>query len=193
MGAGPDDPLTVPTADLAEYQHHTCDAFVWTIWPNIFSARLHRLFNSHPTFFGDSPMTLTAADQKRIIEKESAWTDPAFGGIDLSQFPSLQPLPPERTRDDGRFARHWDDTPLSVSASALRNFVSDPDAESLERVGDEIGHEGFRNEVRQRKGESVCARFKASCPDYLPTDTNPTALNLPNVQTSLRPIRCAKR
>lgn len=117
-------------------------------------------------------MTLTAADQKRIIEQESTWTDPAFGGIDLSQFPSLQPPPPERSRDDGRFAKHWNDTPLSASATALRQFVSDPDAESLERVGSEIGHEGFRNEVRQRKGESVAANFKRACPDYLPTDAN---------------------
>jgi hypothetical protein len=50
--------------------------------------------------------------------------------------------------------------------------VSDPDTESLERVGNEIGHEGFRDEVRNRKGETTAASFKRANPDYLPTDNN---------------------
>jgi len=117
-------------------------------------------------------MSLSEQDQRRIVEQESQWVDPAFGGIDLSQFPSLQPPPPATSRDDGRFSRDWRDTALSSSATALRQFVSDPDAESLERVGSEIGHEGFRDEVRQRRGESVAERFKAANPSYVATKNN---------------------
>jgi hypothetical protein len=118
-------------------------------------------------------MTLTPAQQRAIIARESAWIDDGqFAPLDLSGFPALNELPPEKGRDDDRFAKHWNDTPLSASATALRNFVLDPDSASLERVGQEIGNQGFRDEVRQRKGESVAARFKSACPDYLPTDAN---------------------
>jgi hypothetical protein len=68
-----------------------------------------------------------------------------------------------KTRGDGRFAKHWDDTPLSASATALRQFVLDPDAASLERVGAETGNIGFIDEVRQRRRESVAAAFKRAC------------------------------
>jgi hypothetical protein len=61
---------------------------------------------------------------------------------------------------------------LSASASALREFVSNPDVESLQRAGAETGNAGFIDEVRQRKGESVCARFKAANPGYIPTKNN---------------------
>jgi hypothetical protein len=110
--------------------------------------------------------------QRRMIEQEGSWVDPAFGGIDLSQFPHLQSPPPATSRDDGRFAKDWRDTALSASASALRKFVTDSDTEALERVGNEIGHEGFRDEVRQSKGESIAAAFKRANPAYLATDNN---------------------
>jgi hypothetical protein len=116
-------------------------------------------------------MSLTPERQRQIIAKESAWIHDGFGQLDLTAFPALNELPPEQVHDN-RFSKDWRDTALSASATALRQFVSDPDAESLERVGGEIGHEGFRDEVRQRKGESVAARFKSVCPDYLPTDAN---------------------
>jgi hypothetical protein len=122
-----------------------------------------------PTTLENLSMAPSEQDQRKIIEQESAWTDSAFGGIDLSQFPNLQPPPPTQSKDDGRFARDWRDTALSASATALRKFVSDPDTESLERVGNEIGNEGLRDEVRQRKGESIAAAFKRACPAYLPT------------------------
>jgi hypothetical protein len=115
-------------------------------------------------------MSLTTAQQKAIIAH-----DGQFASLALSGFPALNESP-ETSRDDGRFASHWNDTPLSASATALRNFVLDPDSASLERVGEEIGYEDFRNEVRQRKGESVCGRFKAANPDYLPTDANYRAI-----------------
>jgi hypothetical protein len=108
--------------------------------------------------------------------QESPWLDSAFGGLDLSQFPSLNELPPERSRDDGRFAKHWTDTPFSASASQLRNFVANPDSESLQRVADEIGHEDFVYEVRQRKGEIASQQFKQARPDYLPCDNNLSAM-----------------
>jgi len=117
-------------------------------------------------------MALTAERQRQIIAKESAWVDDGFGQLDLTAFPALNELPPEKGRDDDRFAKDWRDTALSASGNALRAFVSDPDAESLERVGDEIGHEGFRDEVRQRRGESIAERFKASNPSYIPTKNN---------------------
>jgi hypothetical protein len=117
-------------------------------------------------------MTMTPAEQRAIINKESAWVDDSFGQLDLTAFPALNELPPEQSRDDSRFAREYGDTALSRSASALRQFVADPDAEALERVGAETNNEGFRDEVRQRKGESIASAFKRACPDYIPTQHN---------------------
>jgi hypothetical protein len=117
-------------------------------------------------------MALSEQDQRRIIEQEGSWVDPAFAGIDLSQFPSLQSSPPATARDDHRFAKDWRDTALSASAAELRRFVSDPDAEALERAGAETNNKGFRDEVRQRKGEPIAAAFRRSCPAYLATDNN---------------------
>jgi hypothetical protein len=116
-------------------------------------------------------MSLTPADQKRIIEKESAWTDPAFGGIDLTAFPALNELPPEQVHDN-RFSKDWRDTALSSSATALREFVSSPDNETLQRIGQETGNSEYLREVRDRKAEDIAQRFKQQCPGYLPTADN---------------------
>jgi hypothetical protein len=121
-------------------------------------------------------MALSATEQKRIIAQESAWIDDGtFGQLDLSAFPALQPPPPAETHDN-RFARDWRDTALSASASELRKFIANPDTESLQRVGDELGHEDFRDEVRQRRGETVAEQFKKKRPDYLQTDRNYEAI-----------------
>lgn len=117
-------------------------------------------------------MALSAAEQRRIIEQESAWIDDgSFGRLDLSAFPALQPPPPPEQHDD-RFAKDWRDTGLSRDASALRQFVSDPDADALERAGRETGDPNFREEVRDRKGELIAQQFKRACPDYIPTQHN---------------------
>jgi hypothetical protein len=116
-------------------------------------------------------MTLTPAQQRQIIAKESAWVDDGFGQLDLTAFPALNELPPAQSHDN-RFAKDWRDTALSASATALRDFVSNPDVESLQRTGAETGNTGFIDEVRERKGESVATAFRRQCPDYLPTDAN---------------------
>lgn len=116
-------------------------------------------------------MALTEQDRQRIIEQESAWTDAAFGGIDLSGFPNLQAPPPPEPHDD-RFARDWRDTGLSRDATALKQFIEDPDTESLERVGSEIGSADYLAEARDRKGEVIAEEFKRRCPDYIPTNRN---------------------
>lgn len=122
-------------------------------------------------------MTMTPEQQRSIIQNESAaFLDDGFGQLDLSQFPSLQPPPTGKSRDDGRFAKHWTDTPLSASAAALRDFVANPDTESLQRVADEIGQEEFVDEVRQRKGERIAQLFKQARPQYLPLDENLDAM-----------------
>jgi hypothetical protein len=120
-------------------------------------------------------MSLTAADQKRIVEQETAWVDSAFAGLDLSAFPALNELPAEDKHDD-RWARDWRDTALSASAAELRKFVSDPDVETLSRVADETNNPGLLRDVRDRRGERVAAEFKARCPGYLPTDSNYNAM-----------------
>jgi hypothetical protein len=116
-------------------------------------------------------MALSEQDQRRIIEQESTWLDDGFASLDLSAFPNLQAPPPPPVHDD-RFARDWRDTALSSSASALRQFVENPDTESLERVGNEIGSADYLHEVRDRRGELVAVEFKRRNPDYLPTDDN---------------------
>jgi hypothetical protein len=116
-------------------------------------------------------MALTEQDRQRIIEQESAWTDAAFGGIDLSGFPNLQAPPPPETHDD-RFAKTYADTALSRNSSNLKAFIADPDAEALERVGDELGIHEYSREVRDRKGETIATAFKRKCPGYIPTQKN---------------------
>jgi len=117
-------------------------------------------------------MSLTPQQQRAIIEKESAWVDESFGQLDLTAFPALNELQPERARDDGRFAKNWNDSGLNRSASDLRNFVEDPDAEALTQVGADTGDPGYLREVRERKGETVAQQFKRACPGYLPTNAN---------------------
>lgn len=120
-------------------------------------------------------MTLSPQDQQRIIAQESAWLDDTFGGIDLSAFPALNEVTTEPAHDD-RFARSYGDTALRRSAADLRNFVSDPDAEALERVGNETGNPGFLAEVRDQRAEAVVLAFKRSRPSYLPTPDNYDAM-----------------
>ena len=113
-------------------------------------------------------MPLSKKEQERIVSQESAWVDSAFGGLDLSQFPDLQSQPPADKHAD-KFARAWNDRPFN--ADQLREFIQDPDTETLQRVADEIGHQGFANEVRDRKGEIVAQQFKKLRP-YYPSDEN---------------------
>jgi len=121
-------------------------------------------------------MSLSQQDQQRIIDQESAWIDQQFsGGLDLSQFPSLAPPPPPDSHDD-RFARTWEDSGLSRDATALRQFVSNPDTDALDRAGRETGDLNFRAEVQDRKAELVAEQFKRANPDYLPTEANYRAI-----------------
>ena len=113
------------------------------------------------------PMT---PDQQRAMLSELA--DDPFAPLDLSNYPSLQEPPPEQTRDDGRFAKHWTDTPLNASAAALRAFVSDPDAAALDRVGQETGNPELRAEVRDRRGETIAEQFRRAVPEYFASDDN---------------------
>jgi hypothetical protein len=117
-------------------------------------------------------MSLTPERQRQIIAKESAWVDDGFGQLDLTAFPALNELPPERGRDDDRFAKDWRDTALSSSATALREFVSSPDNETLQRIGQETGNPEYLREVRDRKAEEIAERFKQERPGYLPTAEN---------------------
>jgi hypothetical protein len=113
-------------------------------------------------------MPVTAAQREAMIE---SLNNDQFAPLDLSAFPNYLQKPATDARDD-RWSRDWRDTPLNVSASALRSFVSDPDTEALERVSAETGHEDFRKEVRDRKGETTAMQFKRANPDYVGTDDN---------------------
>lgn len=131
-------------------------------------------------------MTMTPAEQRAIIEQESAWTDNAFGQLDLSAFPALNELPPEDKHDD-RFSKDWRDTPFNASASALRHFVSDPDAEALAQIAVETGNEDIARDLRDRRGERVVLEFKQRNPDYLPTDANYRSLTMTLAFNALPP------
>ena len=116
-------------------------------------------------------MGLTPQQQQRIIEQESAWIDSSFGGIDLSAYPALNPLP-DNDFHDPRFARDYRDTPFSRSAADLRKFLHNPDSEALQRAGTEIGNEELLDEVRDIRGGEIAHEFKQQTPDYLPSDRN---------------------
>lgn len=111
-------------------------------------------------------MALSASDRNRIIQQSEAWLDSQFGGLDLSQYPALNPLPREDFEDD-RFAQRYENP-----SHALRQFVRNPDDEALARVGSEIGSDELIEEVRDRRGGEVAREFKFRTPDYLPTDEN---------------------
>jgi len=113
-------------------------------------------------------MPMTTAQREAMIASLEA---DQFAPLDLNAFPNLKQPAPE-PKDDGRFAKHWTETPLNASAAALRAFVADPDTETLERVGQEIGNEDFSAEVRDRRGEEVAVAFKRANPAYIMTDNN---------------------
>jgi hypothetical protein len=132
-------------------------------------------------------MSLSQQDQQRIIDQESAWIDQQFsGGLDLSQFPSLAPPPPPDSHDD-RFARTWEDSGLSRDATALRQFVSNPDTDALDRAGRETGDLNFRAEVRDRQGELIAEAFKRANPGYIPTEANYRAITATLIHNALGP------
>jgi hypothetical protein len=137
-------------------------------------------------------MTMTTQQRAAMLADLNA---EQFAPLDLSQFVDFQEPPAPETHD-GRFSRHWTDTPLNASAAALRNFVSDPPLDVLDRVGQETGNTDFRAEVRDRRGETTAAAFKKANPEYLPTDKNYSlilqtlAFNaLPNADGDLREIQ----
>jgi len=110
-------------------------------------------------------MTMTPDQQRAIIERESAWTDNAFGQLDLSAFPALNELPPDNKHDD-RFAKHWSDTPFN--AGELRSFLENLDVDAMT----ETGSSDLLRDIRDRRAEEVVREFKRACPEYLPTDSN---------------------
>jgi hypothetical protein len=112
-------------------------------------------------------LSLIPQDQAAIISRESAWIDNSFGQLDLSAFPALNELPPAQSKDDGRFAKDWRDTPFSASADALPNFVSNPDLDAMV----ESGSGDLLRDVRDRRAEEVVREFKRACPEYLPIDS----------------------
>jgi hypothetical protein len=107
-------------------------------------------------------MPLTSQDQ-RIIEQESVWIDSSFGGLDLSAYPALNPLP-DGDFHDPRFARDYRDTPFSRNAADLRKFLRNPDSEALQRAGTEIGNEDLLDEVRDIRGREIAHEFKQQTP-----------------------------
>jgi hypothetical protein len=137
-------------------------------------------------------MTMTTQQRAAMLADLNA---EQFAPLDLSQFVDFQEPPAPETHD-GRFSRHWTDTPLNASATALRQFVTDPPLDVLSRVGEETGNTDFRAEVRDRRGEAVAGSFKRANPEYLPTDKNynlilrTLAFNaLPNADGDLRDIQ----
>ena len=115
-------------------------------------------------------MSLSAKDQKRIIQQESAWVDKDFAGVDLSSYPALQPPPPESSPDDGKFARSYFDNPLTRSGTDLKRFVESPDAEALTDLAS--ADPEIAEQLEDRIAEDVAEKFLRSNPDYLRTDRN---------------------
>jgi len=111
-------------------------------------------------------LSLTPQDQHRIIEQESAWLDSSFSNLDLSAYPALNELPPAQSKDDGKFARHWDDRPFN--GRELRSFIENPDIDAMT----ESGSGDLLRDVRDRRAEDVVREFKRACPEYLPTHEN---------------------
>src|SRR5438309_3173875 len=119
---------------------------------------------------GDTRMSLSAKEQKRIIQQESAWVDKDFAGVDLSSYPALQPPPPESSPDDAKFARSYFDNPLTRSGTDLKRFVESPDAEALTDLAtsDPEMAERLEDDIAQAAAEEFLKRN----PDYLRTDRN---------------------
>lgn len=89
-------------------------------------------------------MPLSERERQLIEQETTAWTDANFSTVDYSAFPGLNSPPPEDRHYD-RFARSYGDSALSRSASALRDFVQNPDGDAIAQVADDTGDEAFVN------------------------------------------------
>jgi hypothetical protein len=117
-------------------------------------------------------MSLSKADQTRIITEESEkFLDSQFAGLDLSSYPQLQEPPNDTSMTDDRFAKPWGDLG-GFDSKGLKRFLADPDAESLERAGEETGNPKLLAEVRGRKAAAIVAEFRRRNPAYLQTNLN---------------------
>lgn len=118
-------------------------------------------------------MTVSPQQAARIVQEETAkFLDDGFAELDLSSCPNLQPQPSESNAHDDRFAKSWEDSPFARSASALKQFVENPDDEAISRVADEVGDRNLRAEIRERKQEAVAAEFCRLRPQYAKSDHN---------------------
>ena len=114
-------------------------------------------------------MALSAEDQRRIIEQESAWVDEGFGQLDLSSFPNLQE-PPQEKPDP--FANDLECGQPRASSSSLRQFVNTPDDEAVLRVAQESGNPDLLAEIRNERAGAVAREFKRRNSDYVASDEN---------------------
>src|ERR1035438_3308351 len=111
---------------------------------------------------------LTDKDRQRIVEQETkAFLDEGFGQLDLSGSPSLQPLPNEKFATSD--AKGFNNVQVA-GANPLREFASNPDPESLQRLAEETGDSNIAEALRDNREGAVAEEFVRTHPSYYPSD-----------------------
>ncbi len=104
-------------------------------------------------------------------------SDPFYDGgntnLDLSGFPHLQPGPEDESPIDERFAP-LDTRGQGIGSSGLKEFLANPDSDSLAEVGKRDPK--LRQKLEEEHAEAVANAFRAKRPDYFRSADNYTAL-----------------
>jgi hypothetical protein len=109
----------------------------------------------------------------RIATEESArFLDSNFGGLDLTGSPDLLHPTTEKFEAQDRHGFNKIDTSGLPTTNQLRTFIENPDAESLQRVGEETRNPDLLAEVTDLREEAEAQAFVQAHPEYQRDDGN---------------------
>jgi hypothetical protein len=111
--------------------------------------------------------------KERIATEEAArFLDGQFGQLDLSGSPDLTNPTNEKFEEADKHGLNRIDTSGLPVTSKLKEFLTDPDAESLARVADETGNPQLQEELDDIREEQAALEFLRTHPTYYKNDTN---------------------
>jgi hypothetical protein len=122
-------------------------------------------------------MKLNQETRARIIQEESIrFLDSQFAGLDLSGSPDLNNPIADKFEPCDRDGLSNVDVSGLPATNQLKQFVSQPDAETLARVAQETGDPGLIERVRDDREVAEAKAFMAAHPSYYRDDSNYEAI-----------------
>lgn len=113
----------------------------------------------------------------RMIADETAkFMDLNFGQLDLSGFPDLQHPVEDRFEPCDRDGLNRIDLSGMPMTNRLKEFLRNPDAESLQRVANETGDIELIGKLEEDRRENEAIAFLSTHPDYHVCDENYNAI-----------------